>query len=154
MKLDDGNPSHIGKRIHIISNRIKRRMDREIASFGLTRSQHVILRYLQKNSDKDIFQKYIEEEFDLRRSTVSSMLTHLEQKGYVQRESVSYDARLKKITITPAGCHILETMCAVVDNFEKRIEAALTPNEISMLFDILDKLWDITDDKEEEEIEK
>lgn len=42
-----------------------------------------------------IFQKDLETEFCIGRSTVTNILNLMEKKGFVRRESVSYDARLK-----------------------------------------------------------
>lgn len=144
------NIKHIGKRIHIVSNQIKRRMDREMSKYGLTHSQNTILTYLAKSQHKDIFQRDIEEEFDIRRSSVSSILTHLEEKGYVSRQSVDYDARLKKLNITPKGLETVGKLYSVVIDFEKNVENALSEEEINSLFSTLDKLSEIANKKENE----
>ena len=144
------NIKHIGKRIHIVSNQIKRRMDKEMSKYGLTHSQNIILTYLARNRHRDIFQRDIEEEFDIRRSSVSSILTHLEDKGYVSRQSVSYDARLKKLTITPEGLDTVDKIYSVAINFEREVENVLSEEEINSLFSILDKLSEIANKKENE----
>ncbi len=149
MKCENNEIKHIGKRIHIVSNQIKRKMDGELAGFGLTHSQNIILTYLARNSHRDIFQKDIEEEFDIRRSSVSSILTHLEEKGYVSRQSVDYDARLKKLIITKTGLAAVSKMHSVIVDFEKSVEKVLSPEEIDTLFAILDKLSEIANRHED-----
>lgn len=144
------NIKHIGKRIHIVSNQIKRRMDKEMSKYGLTHSQNIILTYLARNQQRDIFQRDIEEEFDIRRSSVSSILTHLEEKGCVSRQSVDYDARLKKLTITPKGLAIVDKLFSVAVDFEKKVEEVLSEEEIDTLFSILDKLSDIANKRDNE----
>ena len=62
-----------------------------------------IMRYLYENRKKDIFQKDIEKFFSIGRSTVTNIIQILEKKGYVRRESVEYDARLKKVILTEQG---------------------------------------------------
>ena len=62
----------------------------------LTAMHGWILGYLCRNEHKDIFQKDIEAEFKICRSTVTNILKLMEKKGYIKRESVPYDARLKK----------------------------------------------------------
>ncbi len=143
MKCENDEIKHIGKRIHKVSNQIKRKMDGKLSDFGLTHSQNIILTYLARNSHRDIFQKNIEEEFDIRRSSVSSILTHLEEKGYVSRQSVDYDARLKKLIITEKGLAAVSKMRSVVVDFEKSIEKVLSPEEIDTLLRLLDKLSEI-----------
>ncbi len=59
-----------------------------------------IIGFLARNRDRDIFQKDIEEEFCIARSTVTGLLKQMEKDGMVQRKSVDKDARLKKVTLT------------------------------------------------------
>ena len=47
-----------------------------------------IISYLCENKDKNIFQRDIEREFDLSRSTVSTILKQLESEGLIERKSV------------------------------------------------------------------
>ena len=65
-----------------------------------------IIGYIAEHSDRDVFQRDIEEDFSIRRSTVSNMISLMEQKGYIKRESVDYDARLKKLVLTPKALDI------------------------------------------------
>ena len=62
-----------------------------------------ILRYLYENQDQDIFQKDIEKNFSIGRSTVTGIIQILEKKGFINREFVAHDARLKKVTLTQKG---------------------------------------------------
>ena len=48
----------------------------------------------------DVYQKDIEEEFRIRKSTVTGILKLLEKNGFIRRESVPQDARLKRIVPT------------------------------------------------------
>ena len=52
------------------------------------------------HADTEIYQKDIEQEFKVSRATASNMLQLMERKGLIVRESVSCDARLKKISLT------------------------------------------------------
>ena len=54
----------------------------------LTGATSWIIGYLVHNRDKDIFQKDIEREFSVRRSTVSKTLSVMENKGLIRREAV------------------------------------------------------------------
>ena len=47
-----------------------------------------------------MYQKDIEEEFRIRKSTVTGILKLLEKNGFIRRESVPQDARLKRIVPT------------------------------------------------------
>lgn len=94
----------IGHRIKILSNLMKRNMDVffDERSNRATLMQIWIIGYLQDQEDKhkETFQKDIEAEFSINRSTTSEMLKLMCKKGMIQRVPVSYDGRLKKIVLT------------------------------------------------------
>lgn len=79
---------HMGRMIHMLSHQLKRRnIQEELMDEGLTGSQRHIM-------------KDIEEEFRIRKSTVTGILKLLEKNGFIRRESVPQDARLKRIVPT------------------------------------------------------
>ena len=82
----------------------------------LTAMHGWILGYLCRNEDKDIFQKDIEAEFKICRSTVTNILKLMEKKGYIRRESVPYDARLKED---------LDTFYRVIDQLKSNVKNML-----------------------------
>ena len=89
----------VGHRIKTLNNLMKRAMDKE---FGhrpdrATLMHTWIIGFLQDREDAkiDTFQKDIEEEFSINRSTTSEMLKLMCQKGMIQRVAVVHDARLK-----------------------------------------------------------
>ena len=47
-----------------------------------------IMEYLYRNSDTPVFQRDIEREFSITRSTVTNILQLMERKGYIARQSV------------------------------------------------------------------
>lgn len=132
---------HIGKKIGMLSKKIHRRIDREVSQDGLTEIQAKILAFVRFNSDKkDIFQKDIEEEFGIRRSSVTSVLQLMEKNGYIKRVSVFEDARLKKIILTEKGLEIQKSVCDFILKFEKSLRDELTEDEFNILISIIDKL--------------
>ena len=64
-----------------------------------------VIGYIARSSG-DIYQKDLEKQFSIRRSSVSKMLSSLEEKGLVIRESVKGDARLKKLVLTDKALKI------------------------------------------------
>ena len=62
-----------------------------------------IMEYLYRNSDTPVFQRDIEREFSITRSTVTNILQLMERKGYITRQSVAQDARLKQLVLTEKG---------------------------------------------------
>lgn len=131
----------IGKAIHMVGNQMKRLADNAAAEYGLTSIQSRIIRFLYLESKKrDVYQKDIEEEFNIRRSSVSSVLQLLEKKGYIERVSVEKDGRLKKIILTGTGKLIQEKVHSLIQEGEKRLKDELTEEELNLFIDILSRL--------------
>ena len=57
---------HIGKEIDILSNKFKRVINHKVSQYGVTGIQGKIIGFIRFESEKrDVFQKDIEEEFDI-----------------------------------------------------------------------------------------
>ena len=132
---------HIGKELNIISNKIRRRIDNEVAKYGITGVQGKIIGFVYCESKKrDVFQKDIEEDLKIRSSSVTSVLQLMEKNGYIKRESVCTDARLKKIVLTEKGDEIRLIVQNLIDEMENEVSKSITEGERGFLFYILDKL--------------
>ena len=101
-KSPTGPERTLDKEIMCLSNLIKRSFDAALSERGetVTPVQGHVIRYLLRNSGCDIFQRDIEKAFSYRRSTASTVLGLMEEKGLIERVAVSYDARLKKLVLT------------------------------------------------------
>ena len=100
-----------------------------------------ILAYLCKNHGKrDIFQRDIEQKFCIRRSTATDLLANIERKGFIIRESVESDARLKKIVVTDKTLEMHKKMEAFADDFEQKVVAGITSAEKQSAVAVLQKI--------------
>ena len=99
-----------------------------------------LLGYLYANRDRDIYQRDVEKEFSIRRATSSKVITRLEGKGFVRRESVDCDARLKKLVLTEEGIKIQRDVCRELDDFDEKLISVLTKDEQETLFELLGKI--------------
>ncbi len=94
--------------------------------------------YLYCNREKDVFQKDIEKEFSLRRSSASKLIDSLEEKGLVIRKAVESDKRLKKIVLTSLAISNCEEFIKQMDAFEKMLTDGLTKDDIDEFLRIID----------------
>ena len=106
----------------------------------VTRKNGWIIGYLADNRDKDIFQKDIENKFSIRRSTVSGILQLMEKKGYVKREGVVYDARLKKLTLTEKAWDYYYKIMVKINEGEDMLRTDLDMDEINTFLATIDKI--------------
>ncbi len=106
-------------------------------------SQGYVIRFLSENQDKDVFQKDIEKAFKIRRSTVTAALNRMEKGGLIKRESVDFDSRLKKISLTEKGLSIHNFIKKSFENTDNELKNALTQKEMDTFFSILSKLQSV-----------
>ena len=130
-----GRTSRLIKRI-LDNNSQKEYIDKVTGTHGWA------LGYFHRNRDKDIFQKDFEKEFDIRRSTASHILSLMEENGIITRESVPYDARLKKIVLTEKAMNIQQEVMCFFDKLEKEFEQGITEEELKIFYSVLDRIND------------
>ena len=132
---------YIGKDIIVLSNRIKRRMRVAAEALGITDTQGRVLQYIWEESEKrEVFQKDIEDEFDIRRSSVTQIIQLLERDGLIVRESVQRDARLKKLVLTEKAIEIQKVMNGKVRELEAEMQKDMSPEEKELFLTILCKI--------------
>lgn len=90
----------VGPNLGKLSNKIKRYTATWSVHGNYTGTQQKALHFILVRTDCEIFQKDIEEEFGLRSSSATNLLKSMEQNGLIERVSVDYDGRLKRIVPT------------------------------------------------------
>ena len=99
-----------------------------------------VIDYLIKNQDEDIFQRDLEKEFVMRRSTATNFVKKMEQAGLIRRKPVAYDARLKKIILTDKAFELQAGMMAKKKEFETLLRGDLSEAEIKQFIATIQKI--------------
>lgn len=107
---------------------------------SLTRENYFIIKYLINNQDKEIFQKDIEEKFGITKSTASTVLKLMESKNLIKRESISSDARYKKIVLTDESLKINNLIQEYFSNDNKLLLSNFSFEELETFKILLKKL--------------
>lgn len=133
----------IGQELRSLNNLIRRYFEfsshkKEIES--ITGNNGWIIGYLANHARQDIYQKDIEDHFTITRSTASKVLSLMEQKGLIQRQSVAQDARLKKIVLTEKAWEISEVMVEDAMKLENTLISGFKPEEIKTLQSYLQRM--------------
>lgn len=135
---------HVAFEIKSLHNEIKRLFDRNVFSnddTGLTGMQYGMLKFIgDRQAYGDVYQRDIEAEFNIRRSTASGMMAHLEKNNYIVRSSVSGDARLKKIVLTSKAEHVNEAACANLLVIEEKLTKGIKKEEMEQFYSVLRKI--------------
>ena len=130
-----------GAWINILSHRLKRRLDNTLADWGVNAFQSRVLRYIRIHyRDGPVFQRDLEGTFGLSRSTATGILQHLEREGYISRQAVEQDGRLKSLVPTEKGVELDERVHACLQQAEQEMTAGISPGQIQMFIEIVSKM--------------
>ena len=133
----------IGLHINKLSRIISRKVDAAVFNAiddNITVSQAYVIDFITDNTDRNIFQKDLELEFGLKRSSVSLMLNNMEKSDLIKRVPVPEDARLKKIVLTEKAVEISKKISVAIDAVEGRIAESLGEEEVHLFLNMLKKI--------------
>lgn len=99
-----------------------------------------IIRYLHDNREREVFQRDIEMQFAIGRSTVTNIIQLMEKKGYISRESVEYDARLKKVVLTEMGEETYFKMESLGNKMDLKIIENISDEEMEVFLRVMNKI--------------
>lgn len=148
--MENRDERHIGKKLKVLSNLVRRKIESELSKRGLevSGSQGRIISFVYRQSQvRNVYQRDIEMEFDIRRSSVTNALQLLEKNGFITRVSVDEDARLKKIMLTDKGLQVYEAVMKGILEVEDTLSSVYTTEELNQLFYLLDKLHDFLEEQ-------
>lgn len=131
-----------GMIINKISHRLRRRSQAVQESIGISEAQGRILNYiLAEGSRRNVYQKDIEEEFDLRAPTASSILRNLEKQEMISRVPDETDGRLKKLIFTEKADKIRLALEEEIVETERRLLDGITDEEQKMFLRLAEKMF-------------
>lgn len=129
----------IGFALKSVSNEIRRYFETVFRPNHTTVMQHGIVLFLTENTG-DVFQKDIEKEFNIRRSTVTGILQIMERENLIKREPVVGDARLKKLVLTEKALLLHQEAILSIDEMEKALTQGITEEELDTFFNVISKI--------------
>ena len=132
----------IGYEIREIQQMIHQKMEqfRHENDCELTFVQTRTIGYLIANQDHDVFQRDLEKELRIRRSTASEILNVLERDGYLYRLSSQQDARLKKLVLTEKALQLNQKMTENIDRMEALLSQSISQQYQEHFFSVLDQI--------------
>ena len=129
--------------LHRSSRLVKRYMDNDATKLyvdKMTGTHGWAIGFFYHNRDRDVFQKDFEQEFNIRRSTASNILSLIEKNGLITRESVPYDARLKKIVLTQKALDVQSVVDKAFEKLEETMRKDISEEELQVFFGVIDKI--------------
>lgn len=119
------SPKYTNRLLKIATNRITRDLDQFAKKYDTTWLQMSVIDYLSRqDKNTEVYQRDLENEFFIQRSTATVLLQRMERSGFLYRQSSTTDARQKSVYLTDKA-HDLE---AQIDHFMKRRQEILEEN--------------------------
>ena len=123
---------NLGKQVHHLSRLMKKSLDASPAKScmdHLTGVHGWIIGYLYHHRERDTFQRDLENELGMSRSTATTVLQLMEKNELLTRHGVPYDARLKKLVLTDKAVGLLQTFEADCERLDEAVMEGISPEE-------------------------
>ena len=133
----------VGKVIKGLSNEIGRFIQPYINEEAeqLTMSQfHFITYILEESQIGPVYQKDLEANFNIRRSTATGILQRLEKNQLVKRQATATDGRLKSLSLTPQGYDAYQSRRQKLDNANRLFVSGIDPEELATFYRVIDQI--------------
>ena len=142
-----GSDREIGYEIRVLNNTIRNsinsmKLNKAIESNPHTTRLHAWVIGFVFHSKNPVYQKDIETEFQIKRSTASTLLASMEKNGLITRRSVDHDARLKQVLLTDKARKMHESFLVTAKKVEENLARGLSDEELRNFFSTLDKISD------------
>lgn len=105
-----------------------------------TPTQMMILEYVLKHDNEDVYQKDLENVLNLRRATVSGVLQTMEKHKLIERIIDKEDARIKKIVIMDQAKKIFSMKEKLFYELEESVREGITEDELENFFAVINKM--------------
>lgn len=131
----------IGIELRYLNNLIRRYVDNKLHKKyidSVTGTNGWIIAYIAAHGD--VFQKDLEAEFGITRSTASKVVGLMVQKGLIEHRSVPQDARLKKLVLTDKALELSKLMNQDHEAVEKTLKKGFTEEELSNLHSYIERM--------------
>ena len=133
----------VGFMIHKLDMGVKKVLEAKLEAAGydeVTLMHGWILKYLYDNRDREVFQRDIEKQFSIGRSTATTIIQLMEKRDLIRRESVEQDARLKKVLLTEKGFKHHDVVEESLYSIHGQIMTNITDEEKSIFLDIVQRM--------------
>ncbi|AYF92099.1 MarR family winged helix-turn-helix transcriptional regulator [Apilactobacillus bombintestini] len=136
----------LGRQVKIAGTQFVKKFDKFASQYNLTSTQMGVIDFLSYHPNEEMFQKDIEKEFYIRRSTASTLLQRMETKRLLKRVPSKIDGRLKQVILTDKALSYCDAITQFMDDNQRFIHQHFSDDEYESLLNSLDKLIKIMGD--------
>lgn len=131
----------IGFEIKEINDLIIKRFSSSIKCMkgsNISHTQVRIINYLNKNDI--VYQRDIEKDFNLKRSTVSGILDTMEKNNLIKRLSCENDLRMKRIVLTEYATNQINKIKKEIEKFNRDLEKNIDSSDLEIYFKVIEQI--------------
>lgn len=139
-----GEKLTFGIAIKSMSNLIKRyfaQRPQVVGEMELTGTQMTLLMYMdrrRKEGQADVYQKDVEKAFDVRSSTATNILQTLERRGFIRREGVPGDLRLKRLVLTDKADAVAQQHEVITKELDSILLHGISDKDMETFYRVID----------------
>ncbi len=133
----------VGYQVRTLTNKLRRRI--EVVSQGsrldaITWMHGWAIGYLSENRGRDIYQRDIEREFAIRRSTATRILQVMERNRLITRVPVAADRRLKRLVLTRKALDANKEIRSAIARIEAQVRRGVSSQELETFFAVVKRM--------------
>lgn len=121
-----------------LANQIRRVFNCSTNNNGV--QTHILYFVLKNYPERDIYQKDIEEELNVRSASISTLLKKLEEQEMIVRKKVPQDDRLKKICPTSSSMGMKKKVDEDIHLLETRLTSGICKEDLKVFFKVVQKM--------------
>ena len=92
------------------------------------------------HQDHPVYQRDIEKELSIRRSTVSGIIKTMEKNNFIERVTSKEDARLKQIVISENIKKFTSSFKQKADQFDQLLSKDIPKEELEIFFKVVNQM--------------
>lgn len=126
----------------LIGQRTKHLMDQRLLPYDITPQQARIIGFVcsRQRQGTIVNQKDIEEAFELKGSSITSLLQGLQRKNFITRRPDPDDERRKIVTVLPKAEALMSEFEGVFREIDERMMQGITPEQQQLLVQALEQM--------------
>lgn len=127
------------KYINKLANELRRKTDTYSFSKEYSGAQWKALHFIL-SKEGDIFQRDIEREFRIRSSTATELVKQLEHNGFIRKEPVSYDSRLRKIVVMDKAKAFQEKVDTELKELDGILTQGIPADKLNIYYEVMEMM--------------
>jgi len=135
--------NRVGHELRILNHQIHRFLENKAHKKtvdNITGTNGWIIGFIAEQGSADVYQKDLEQEFNITRSTASRVVDLMVKKGLIEKQRVAHDARLKKLVLTAKALDVSTLMKEDKEKLEEILVSGFSPDEIETLLSYVERM--------------